>query len=388
MAGASPMSPREPFWRTVPRKSLITFLVGVFFIFVIIGFVNDITDMGRQPTLRFVLVVLISGVFPVFYAISGTVLRKQFWKAVVPLFVVHLVLINVLANLLPSSPTPAQMSAADIAQLHSRLSLDGFAIVVAVFVGYTCFLYASITEGRRYFRVHAEMELAAEIHHVLVPPIETSLGKFQFYGQSLPSGEVGGDLIDLTGTQDRWVAYVADVTGHGVAPGVVMAMVKSAARMLLSSGGSGELQARLNEVLYPLKKPDMFVTFCFIAWNGDRLQFGHAGHPAMLHFSARTNQVAQLDCTNLPLGILPEGEFATSELKTENGDVLVLYTDGFLETMNAAGEEFGMEAFQAELQKHGGEPLDVICRSLQEAVSRYGVQFDDQSLLFIRQLGD
>jgi hypothetical protein len=389
MAGASPTSPREPFWRTVPRKSLITFLVGVFFIFVIIGFVNDITDMGREPALRFVLNLLISGIFPVFYAISGTVLRKQFWKAVVPLFVVHLVLINVLANLLPGPPTPAEMSAADIARLQSRLSLDGLAIVVAVFIGYTCFLYASITEGRRYFRVHAEMELAAEIHRVIVPPIETRLGHFQFYGQSVPSGEVGGDLIDLTGSRDRWVAYVADVSGHGVAPGVVMAMVKSAARMLLSSGeGGGELQARLNEVLYPLKKPEMFITFCFIAWNGDRLQFGHAGHPAMLHFSAKTNEVAQLDCSNLPLGILPEGEFATSQLRTENGDVLVLYTDGLLETMNAAGEEFGIEAFQAELRRHGGEPLNVICRSLQETVARYGAQFDDQSLLLIRQLGE
>jgi serine phosphatase RsbU (regulator of sigma subunit) len=39
-------------------------------------------------------------------------------------------------------------------------------------------------------------------------------------------------LIDLAGSEDHWVAYVADVAGHGVAPGVVMGMVKSAARML------------------------------------------------------------------------------------------------------------------------------------------------------------
>jgi hypothetical protein len=381
------MNPSKFSWGAVPRKSQITFLAGVFFVFSIIGFAGDITETGRQPALRFVLMVLISGIFPVFYAISGFVLRRQFWKAVVPILVVHVVLINVVANLLPGPPLPAQMSAAYIARLQSRLSFDGIAIIGAVFAGYACFLYASITEGRRYFRVHAEMELAAEIHRVLVPPLEAKLGNFQFYGQSLPSGEVGGDLIDLTGSEDRWVAYVADVSGHGVAPGVVMGMVKSAARMLLSSGEGGrQLQRRLNEVLYPLKKPDMFVTFCFIAWDEDRLQFGHAGHPAILHFSAKTNEIAQLECSNLPLGILPEGEFATSELKTEDGDVLVLYTDGLLETTNAAGEEFGLEAFQAELRRHGGEPLNVICRSLQETVARHGAQFDDQSLLLIRQL--
>jgi serine phosphatase RsbU (regulator of sigma subunit) len=64
--------------------------------------------------------------------------------------------------------------------------------------------------------------LAAEIHRVLVPPIDTKVGDFEFHGRSLPSGEVGGDLIDLAGSEDHWVAYVADVSGHGVAPGVAM----------------------------------------------------------------------------------------------------------------------------------------------------------------------
>jgi serine phosphatase RsbU (regulator of sigma subunit) len=128
--------------------------------------------------------------------------------------------------------------------------------MLAVALGYTCFAYVSVTEGRRYARVHAEIELATEIHHVLVPSIDTKLGGFEFYGASAPSGEVGGDLIDLAGSDEAWVAYVADVSGHGVAPGLVMGMVKSAARRLLSSGaGSAHLMARLSEVLFPLKKP-------------------------------------------------------------------------------------------------------------------------------------
>ena len=69
----------------------------------------------------------------------------------------------------------------------------------------------------------------------------------------------------------------------------------------------------------------------------------------------------------------------------EEGAVFALYTDGLLETMNAAGEEFGLKRLQVELQKLGKEPLDVIYRSLQESVARHGAQFDDQSLLVIRQ---
>ncbi len=229
------------------------------------------------------------------------------------------------------------------------------------------------------------MELAAEIHRVLVPAIDAQLGSFQFYGYSTPSDEVGGDLIDVVGVESRWVAYLADVSGHGVAPGVVAGMVKSASRMLLSSTESSlHLQTRLNEVLYPLKRPDMFVTFCFVNFHDGLLRFGTAGHPAILHFSAKTNAVSQLECSNFPLGIMPDGEFTSGEVQTEEGDVLALYTDGLLEAANAAGEEFGIKGLELQLQKHGREPLNVICQSLQASVAQHGAQLDDQSVLLIR----
>jgi sigma-B regulation protein RsbU (phosphoserine phosphatase) len=130
----------------------------------------------------------------------------------------------------------------------------------------------------------------------------------------------------------------------------------------------------------------MFVTFCFLAKSGDGLRVGLAGHPPILHFSAKTSEVQQLECPNMPLGIFPSGDFASSEVRAERGDVFALYTDGFLEPANAAGEEFGLARLQAEFQKHAKEPLDAICRSLQESVARYGAQFDDQSLLLIRKM--
>src|SRR6267143_6693271 len=343
--------------------------------------------MGREPVLHYILGVVLAGSFSIVYALCGFILRKDFWKAVLPIFAVHFALMNVLGRVLPAAPRLPQMDTSEIARLHDRLMFDALAVVAAMTLGYAFFLFVFITEGRRYFRVHAEMALAAEIHHVIVPQIEMKLGEFEFYGRSVPSSEVGGDLIDVAGSEENWVAYLADVSGHGVAPGVVMGMVKSAARMLLSSGDDSRyLMPRLNEVLYPLKKPDMFATFCFVARSGDGLRVGLAGHPAILRFSARTGEITLLDGPNMPLGILPAGDFATSEVATEAGDLFAMYTDGLIEEANQAGEEFGMGRFQAELQKRGKEPLDAIYRSLQESVARHGAQFDDQSVLLVRQL--
>jgi serine phosphatase RsbU (regulator of sigma subunit) len=164
-------------------------------------------------------------------------------------------------------------------------------------------------------------------------------------------------------------------------------MVKSAARMLLSSTeDSTRLLPRLNEVLYPLKKPEMFATFCFVASNGHGLRFGLAGHPAILHLSGKTNEVKQLECQNLPLAILPSADFVTSEIQPEAGDIFALYTDGLSETENPAGEEYGLLRLIEELQKHGKEPLATICQAIQESVARHGKQLDDQSLFLIRKL--
>src|SRR4029077_12821352 len=170
------MSKVISFWKTPSRRSLLIFLLGVFFVFSAVGFASDSADMGRTPKLRFVLSILIYGVFPVFYAAGGFALRKHFWKAFFPIFAVHFFLMSILGGSFPTPREAAQMNAADILRMHSRLAFDGYAIMVVVALGYACFVFVTITEGRRYFRVHAEIELATEIHRVLVPAIDTELG--------------------------------------------------------------------------------------------------------------------------------------------------------------------------------------------------------------------
>jgi phosphoserine phosphatase RsbU/P len=380
------MTTKRGFLSTVSRKSAIIFLLGVFLLFSTIGLADDMTQMGRQPILRFVLTLLFISTFSIVYAVAGFILRGKSWIAFIPIFIVQYLFMKILNSWLPLLPQQDLTRADAVAYVQRRLDIDATAIIIAIALAYACFVYASITEGRRYFRTHAEIALAKEIHQVLVPTIDTKMGGFEFYGRSLPSGDVGGDLIDLAAADGKWVAYLADVSGHGVAPGVVMGMTKSASRMLLRSGnGSENLMARLNEVLYPLKKPDMFVTFCFVASDGEGLRVGLAGHPPILQFCARTNGVTELEGRNMPLGIVPSGEFVTSEMAVEGGTLFVLYTDGLLETTNKAGEEFGVKRLKEDLQKHRTEPLEAICRAIQESVVRHGRQFDDQSILLIRK---
>ena len=85
-------------WRTVPRKTLVISLIGVFFIGSTIGFANDIIDMGRRSSLRSILDVLLIGGFAVAFAVTGTILRKRWWKAFFPLFAVEIILLNLVGH--------------------------------------------------------------------------------------------------------------------------------------------------------------------------------------------------------------------------------------------------------------------------------------------------
>jgi hypothetical protein len=379
------MNPTLAFWKTFPRKSTFVFLAGVFFTFSTVGIASDLVEMGRQPALLYILMVLISGVFTASYAAAGLVFRKKMWKAFFPIFAIHMLLINLLHHWLPSFPPLVVMNAADVSHLQSRLSFDARCMLIAIALGYSCFVYVFVSEGRRYFRVHAEMELAAEIHHILVPPIDTKIGEFEFYGRSIPSGEVGGDLIDVFPNNSGWIAYVADVSGHGVAPGVVMAMVKSAARMQISScEKSSELLGHLNSVLLPIKKPDMFATFAYLAWGGERLEYSLAGHPAMLLYQAATNEVSEVSCLNMPLGMFDQQNFDTASVHCAPDDLFLILTDGLLEVTNAKGEEFTLTGIKPVMLAHATAPLDVVFQSILDAVHSHGHAIDDQSMLLVR----
>lgn len=370
------------YWKSVPPLARTVLLLGVFFIFGTIGSAIDVAGMGLQSTARYLVSVILFGLFAIVYATSGILLRA---KSVKVIFIVVPVQMVVLALVLRFTPTPQQMNAAAIGQLHRRLVLDAAMTIASIVLAYACFIFVFISEGIRYFRVHAEMELASEIHRMLVPKIEKQIGEFEFYGCSQPSGAVGGDLIDLVQNGDKWIAYIADVSGHGVAPGVLMGMVKSAARMYLSSNeDSSRFLERLNSVLHPISKPEMFVTMAFLAWDGSQLAFSTAGHPPILQYCLQNRATKELSCANLPVGMFSPVTFDSQFVPVAQRSLFLLCTDGLLEVTNKQNAEFGVEGMKAILSSTNRQPLDTVAEKVFSATKAFGHIEDDESLLLIR----
>jgi serine phosphatase RsbU (regulator of sigma subunit) len=242
-------------------------------------------------------------------------------------------------------------------------------------------------------RLATELASAHSIQRTLVPPISTSFSGYDLNGLSLPSEEVGGDLVDVVLLPNRSIlAYVADVSGHGLQAGILMGMVKTAVRTILleSSDDPAFLLAslcdRLNRALPTVKESHMYATLCAICLAPDgRIEYTLAGHPSILYYQASSRTVQTLTCHQLPIGLLPVDAYISHSLQIEQGDLLAIATDGILEAANTQQEEFGSDRIAALLTQMLGQNLATIRDSILSAAQAFGKQVDDQTILLIRR---
>ena len=366
------------FLTWVPFSSYVTFLAAVFFTFTPVGFLVDITDLGTNPPSRLAVNLLIAGGVSVAYAFVA-MRRPMLMPAVVA---AHIIIATQIGRILPSRTGALGRDA-----LRTRLTFDAIASIFSIVIGYILFLRFIRKEGARHVRAHTEIALARDIHRLLVPPIAKRVGRFEFRGVSIPSGEVGGDLVDLVHDGDRWIGYVADVSGHGVASGLLMGMVKSAARMKLREGLSiGALMDDLNLVLLELKKPEMYVTFACVQFDGADVRFSLAGHLPILHYQSASSSIAELSVPQIPLAMFEERRFTSARVSCAPGDLFVIVTDGLTEVFDARDREFGFDRLKAIVVQHARAPLETLVDAVLTAVRAHGRQDDDQTLLIVRAL--
>lgn len=378
-------------FRSLPFRRQLPLFLAVFFLFTVVGFFTDLISLGHMPYGAVLLSALSSGIianlyvliaikYPSYYNYILSGLQMIYWFG----FGLILKSLEQLFHLRPVST-------------ESGVRFAAISILVAVMLSYILFVWFIRGEGQEAFRIKNELQLAHGIQATLVPPIHMRTSQFELYGQSDPSDKVGGDLVDAVPLDDgSSVAYIADIAGHGLQAGILMGMLKTAARTaLLDAGGAAPhtiltlLMDRLNRVLPCVKEPQMYATFAGFRLNPDgSIFYALAAHPPLLHYrtSAARQSMTQLSAEQFPLGLLPVSGF-TSEITTmASGDLLVAVTDGILEACDKSGEEFGLERLQRVIAENSAASLQELSATILKTARAFGEQVDDQTLLLIRRL--
>ncbi len=378
---------RRAYWRTIPLSRLRFLLLAVFFTLATIGLLSSILSAGYSPIAVGFGWAVVTGATSICYVLVFA--RKPI------LFLAVLVFQTLLTfGYSRLSALAVKHQWLPLAPEHTAHFTFVVTAIISLVIGYAFFLAFIEREGKQAVRIQAEPSMAHSIQQTLVPRLELTAAGYEIFGISVPSDKVGGDVVDVVVLADGSVAaYVADVAGHGLQAGILMGMVKTAARIrLLDQPGPAALFASLNRVMPDVKEAHMYATcaaFLLPACGigGPReLEYAVAGHPPILRIGDPDDVANYLFDEQLPLGLFLSAEYRSQTVTCRPGDLLVIATDGVLEVENAGGDEFGAVRLESLVRAERQGDLPALAAKILDSVKRFGKQTDDQTLLLIRLL--
>ena len=191
---------------------------------------------------------------------------------------------------------------------------------------------------------HAQLDIAKRIQSGIVP-LEYSLSgnEYEVYGCEHPAKDVGGDFYDIFRLDDDHICViVGDISGKGVSAALFMVMVKTSLREKIKGGSS--LAEALNMVNHEtaLSNPEyMFATVFAMIFNTvtGKLTFANAGHNPPVLISSNSSFMDMKE--GIALGLFDEADIVDEEIMLNDGEGILIYTDGITESVNQDKVQYG-----------------------------------------------
>jgi serine phosphatase RsbU (regulator of sigma subunit) len=282
---------------------------------------------------------------------------------------------------------------------HVMVLLGGGFAAAAVTKQILGYLQGALREAelrRKIDKIEHELDIARNIQQGLLPRNAPNAGRFQIAGWNEPADQTGGDYYDWQELPDGKLAVtIADVTGHGIAPALVMAVCRAYARASFPANGCiTKVMNLLNRLLVADLPSERFVTLAAVVLDpaASGIQILSAGHGPLLVYEAATHQVRQLNASGIPLGLISAIKYgAPEQFQMMSGDMMVMLTDGFFEWENASGNDFGIERVERFLMNNHRLTPEQIIKGLYTELLVFAAgspQLDDLTAVVIKRVED
>ncbi|MFK7851076.1 MAG: GAF domain-containing SpoIIE family protein phosphatase [Akkermansiaceae bacterium] len=244
--------------------------------------------------------------------------------------------------------------------------------------------------------IEGELRNAREVQRVLLPQEDPKVSGFRVNGTNLPAKIISGDYYDyIELSEGRLGVVIADVSGKGVAAGLLMAMCRSLLRAVSLTNASPSLVlAAVNRYLFPDIREDMFISMIYAVLDPEtgNMTFSRAGHDPALVYKKSSGEIETVKPKGLALGIdggeVFERVARDETVELESGDCVLFFTDGVKEALNQNDEEFGMERLSAAFAACAGMGAEAVVKRIQEVVEHFtgeGPQMDDVTIVAIEK---
>ena len=257
-------------------------------------------------------------------------------------------------------------------------------------------------------RQDRELEIASEIQVRLLPTQCPQIKGIKIAAKCQTANRVGGDYYDFIPTNyDQiiqhesleaslvpWSIVIGDVMGKGVPAGLIMTMTRGMLRAeVLNRHNPAQIMQHLNRLMYAdLENSHRFVSMFYSEYDPQthQLSFTNAAHNPPLWWSAQSQSLDKLDTWGMLIGLDMESEYEYDTVTLNSGDIIMYYTDGFTDAVNANGDRFDEEnlcnAFQWGCQnlKTPEEILEYLFERIEQFMGKSSSNKDDMTLIIMK----
>jgi sigma-B regulation protein RsbU (phosphoserine phosphatase) len=245
--------------------------------------------------------------------------------------------------------------------------------------------------------IESELNVARQIQMSIVPKIFPAFpkrGEFDIFAIIEPAREVGGDLYDFFLLDDDHLCFtIGDVSGKGVPASLFMAVTKTLIKAKAGMHAEpDQILLAVNNELCKDNDSGMFTTIflCILTISSGEIVFSSGGHNVPYLKKANGQIEALPRLKGMALAVMEDAPFTRGRIKLDDGDCIVLYTDGVTEAMNPAGELLKDERLVQILQRFKGSTAKEAVQYILDETRRFAngaVQSDDISILVLKFLG-
>jgi serine phosphatase RsbU (regulator of sigma subunit) len=238
-------------------------------------------------------------------------------------------------------------------------------------------------------RLEQELAMAQQTQESLLPGSIPYFQNFEIRALSKPTRYVGGDFYDFMPLESgNWMGVLADVSGKGMPAALLSSMVLGAFNLEFQAGRPAhEVMDRINRLLCEKSLPAQFVTLFLFLMNaeGDGGFISAAHNPTYVYRSA-TGHIEDLVSDAYFLGMFSFATWQSRPFHLDDGDIMVVYSDGLTDAETSLQEHFGEERLRDIIRSHGSCGARAIEQGVLDALETFtegAPQTDDITLVII-----
>jgi phosphoserine phosphatase RsbU/P len=207
-------------------------------------------------------------------------------------------------------------------------------------------------------RMNRELTLARDVQRSFVPTTMPSRAPLKFWAYYEAAGAVGGDYYDFINLPGgKTAVMLGDVSGKGVPAALLMAKASSDAKvgLLTHPGDPAGAMSHLNNAICAANLEGKYMTtsLCIVDPASTMIQIVNAGHmsPVIRLPNGNLVEPADPDRSGPPVGVIEDYPYEVIEAELGPGEVVVIFSDGVSDAMNAAGHEYKTARIREVIRK-------------------------------------